>query len=74
MSAFSEEERAALRRRLDEAAAERRRVQADPQLRKPIVDPAKWADPIGMDSQGRLLPAPPQGVLDAYRRKRRKGH
>ncbi len=74
MSTFNEEERAALKRRLDEAAAERRRAQADPKRRKPIVDPGKWAGPLGFDSQGHPLPAPPTWVLDAHRRKRPKGH
>jgi hypothetical protein len=55
----SDDRRAQTLRRLREAAAERRRIQADPKLRKAIIPHDKWADPLGVDMQGRPVPPPP---------------
>ncbi|MBV8195179.1 MAG: hypothetical protein JOY80_06590 [Candidatus Dormibacteraeota bacterium] len=54
------EEREALRRKLERAAAEQRRLLRDPANRKQVVSPGKWDFPIGIDPEGKPVTQPPR--------------
>jgi hypothetical protein len=45
-------------RRLTEATEERARILADPTRAEPVLHPDKYADPIGLDEEGKPLPEP----------------
>jgi hypothetical protein len=55
MPELSKEEQETLRR-LQEAAEEQRRILADPERAHPVRNPDKFADPVGLDENGRPLP------------------